>query len=109
MRSTFITTTAVTVALLGVGTAPAMAHPRLSEAQIDAANHANTMRLLAIKHQRDEQTAPPQTASVVRVPVASDGFDWVDGAIGAGLTATVLLAAAGMGSARRHTTMTVSS
>jgi hypothetical protein len=111
MRSTFITSTAVTVALFGIGAAPAMAHPRLSEAQVDAANHAATMLLLAAKHERDAESvvpAPPQIARVVRVPVARDGFDWVDGSIGAGLTGALLLGAAGLGSARRHAAMVAS-
>jgi len=111
MRRTLITT-AVTVALFGLGAAPAMARPGLSPAQVDAANRANTMRVLAIKHQRDAdvvRSAPPQTARVVRVPVAANGFDWADGAIGAGVTAALLLGAAGVASARRHSTMTASS
>ena len=108
----FTLTTAVTVALLGLGATPAVAHPGLAPAQVDAANHANTMRLLAVKHQRDADAVgsmPPQAARVVRVPVAANGFDWVDGAIGAGVTAALLLGAAGAGSARRRSAMTLSS
>jgi hypothetical protein len=85
-----------------------MARPR-----IDAANHAATMRSLALLEQQLDaeaariaspaKTAPTTTARIV----ASDtGFDWVDGAIGAGLTAAVLLAAGGVESARRRPSTT---
>jgi hypothetical protein len=77
--------------------------------RIDALNHAATMRSLALLHQQlAEQTerisAPAKTApaTTARLVAADDGFHWVDGAVGAGLTATVLIAVAGANSARRR-------
>jgi hypothetical protein len=103
MRSTVITT-AATIALFSLSAGPAAARTDFTPEQVDAANHATAMRELVIQHQREADTvsAPPQTARIVRVPVADTDFDWADGAIGAGLTAALLLGVAGVGTARRH-------
>jgi hypothetical protein len=47
-----------------------------------------------------DATAPAAVAAS-RPPAANDGFNWADGAIGAGATAVLLLSAAGLASARR--------
>jgi hypothetical protein len=94
----FTTVVVATAALaLSPSTAPASTHP---PARVDAANHAGTMRSLArLHHQLDVQaariaaparTAPPATTRIVH---SDEGFSWVDGAIGAGATAALLLAA----------------
>jgi hypothetical protein len=101
LRST-LTTAALSVALLGVGAGSAAARPNVPlERQVEAANHEATMLALALKHERDA-ASPPQSARIVRVPVASNDFDWVDGAIGAGVTAAALLGVAGVDAARRQ-------
>jgi hypothetical protein len=60
--------------------------------------------------ERDTSTAPPPgqpaTVPVVRVTRVSGGaFDWLDAGIGAGLTAALLLGAAGVASLRRRPTL----
>jgi hypothetical protein len=113
MRSTR-TTAILTVALFALGAGPAAAHPEALSNRIDAENHATAMRSLALFHQQIEAdlspvtspAKPTQTVRVVRATVADDGFDWTDGAIGAGLTAALLLAGAGVASARRHPSAT---
>jgi hypothetical protein len=106
MRS--IRTTAVTAALLAVGASPALAHD--SAKRIEAVNHATAMRSIARFHQQiaadlapaTSSVRPTQTVRIVRAPAADDGFDWADGAIGAGLAAALLLAGTGVASVRRH-------
>jgi hypothetical protein len=105
------TTAILTVALISLGAGPAAAQPQASPKRIEAENHAAAMRSVArFRQQIDAGTArvaspapsaPPRTVTVVRAPVAGDGFDWTDGAIGAGLTAALLLTGAGVASARR--------
>ena len=80
MRST-LTTSIVTLALLGGSAGPAAAHPLPGD------------------------PAPIPIVRVTRAPVADNGFDWADGAIGAAVTAALLLGAAGMASVRRTPTL----
>jgi hypothetical protein len=53
----------------------------------------NSPRIVVVK-------AEPQTR-----PALTSGFDWVDAGIGAGLTASLLLGAAGLASVRRRPTL----
>jgi hypothetical protein len=53
--------------------------------------------------------AEPSRVQIVRVtktPAADGGYSWAEGAIGAGLTAVVLLGAAGVAAGRRHPRVT---
>jgi hypothetical protein len=102
------TTTVLTAALLAAGASPALAQE--SAKRIEAENHQAAMRSIGRFQQQiaadlAPQTSPAkatQTVRVVRSTVADDGFDWADGAIGAGLAAALLLAGTGLASARRH-------
>ncbi len=115
MRSTLITAV-LALALLALSAGPAAARPDVSSNRIDAANHATAMRSLASFKQQiaadlERVTSPAPTAAartvrIVRVPVTDNGFNWLDGAIGAGLTAALLLTGAGLASARRHPSAT---
>ena len=108
MRFTVITNTVVAGTLLTLSPGSAIAGTDDVPNRVDAINHANTMRSLARLHEQlAEQTernaapvkvAPPSTVRIVR---DETGFSWVDGAVGGGLTAAVLLAAAGAQTARR--------
>jgi hypothetical protein len=93
-----------------VDTARAPRGPHLSASQIDAANHALAIRSLHRLDRGAATVAPPaQPAAVpiVRVTrVVGGGFDWGDAGIGAGLTAVLLLGAAGVASVRRTPTIT---
>jgi hypothetical protein len=79
MRST-LTTSIVAVALLAGSTGPAAARPFPAD------------------------PAPVPIVRVTQAPVADDGFKWADGALGAGVTAALLLGAAGLASVRRAPT-----
>jgi hypothetical protein len=110
------TTAILAVALFSLGAGPAAAHPEALANRVDADNHAAAMRSLARFHEQIEAdaarvasvapAAPARTVSIVRAPVSGDGFDWTDGAIGAGVTAALLLAGAGAASARRRPSST---
>jgi hypothetical protein len=107
MRSTL--TAAVAVLALAFSTGTAFAGTNVPPDQVDAANHALTMRSLArLRQQVDVQVAriasPPRTApaTTARLVPTDRGFSWADGAVGAGVTAALLLAAAGVQSARRR-------
>jgi hypothetical protein len=107
----FTLTTAIAAAALlssGAGTALASTNDGPPN-RIDALNHAATMRSLALLHEQLEAqgnriSARPKTApaTTARIVAAGDGFRWVDGAIGAGVTAAALLTVAGVDSARRR-------
>jgi hypothetical protein len=110
----FTLTTSAVVAALALSPGAALANTDDPPNRVDADNHATTMHSLAVLHEQLEaraeriaspvKTAPTTTARIV---ATDSGFDWVDGAIGAGLAATVLLlAAGGVESARRHPTTT---
>jgi hypothetical protein len=104
-----LTTSVVVASLVAVSPAAAFASTDGPPNRIDAANHAATMHSLAVLHEQLEAraeriAAPPKTAAptTARIVATDSGFSWVDGAIGAGLTAAALLAAGGLQSARRH-------
>ena len=129
MRSTFVTSIAA-VAVLAAGAAPAAARPQVPPSRIEAANrvpavrsqalqgglHSETTagfpgertqdpRALANSSSLAGTTAPPRPVVTARARVADAGFDWVDAGIGAGLSAALLLGAAGVASARRRPTL----
>jgi hypothetical protein len=110
MRFTLTTATVVAALALSPGTALANTDP---PGLIDALDHARTMRSLALLRQHlDEQAAknarPVRTLApaTVRLVRADDGFDWVDGALGAGVTAALVAAAAGAATARHRSSTT---
>jgi len=81
--------------------------------QIAAADHALAMRTQGVEQHRHgsdlstvTSSSRPAPAAIVRVSRTADGgFDWVDAGIGAGLTAALLLGAAGVASVRRRATL----
>jgi hypothetical protein len=66
---------------------------RSPDARDAAEGRLNSPRIVVVR-------AAPQTP-----PALTSGFDWVDAGIGAGLTAALLLGAAGVASARRRPTL----
>src|SRR5690348_14786900 len=123
MRTTLATVSAVALLAAGGGAGPAAARPadarlagtappsrqdataraprgpRLSAGRIEAGlaqrRHADDLPALA-------PSRPPAPAPIVRVTrTAGGGFDWGDAGIGAGLTAALLLGAAGVAAVRR--------
>jgi hypothetical protein len=131
MRATLTTVSAVALLAAGAGSAAARpadtplaattsppqrvvsarapGGPHVSAGRIDAANHALAIqRLNRLSGVGSTGASPAQPAAVpiVRVTrVASGGFDWTDAGIGAGLTAVLLLGAAGVASVRRNPTI----
>ena len=109
-----LTTSVVVASLAAVSPATALASTDDGPPnRIDALNHAATMRSLALLHeqlseQAERISAPAKTApaTTARLVATDDGFRWVDGAVGAGLTAAVLIAVAGADCARRRPSMT---
>jgi hypothetical protein len=109
MRFT-LRTALVVAALLALSAGTAFADPA---DRVDAANHARAMHSLAVLHQQldaqAERIAAPHRsapATTARVAATDQGFNWVDGAIGAGLTAALVLAAAAVTSARHRSSTT---
>ncbi len=107
MRFT-VSTALVVAALLALSAGTANAD---TPDRIDAANRATTMHSLAVLHQQlDAQAAriasPHHSAPATTARIADQGFNWVDGTIGAGLTAALLLTAAGVTSARHRPSTT---
>jgi hypothetical protein len=103
MRATL--STVATVGLLAAGTGTAVARPDVQTARDDAALHAQAVRaqgahLAAVASAT--QHRPPATVQFTRSPLPDGGFDWADAGIGAGLTAALLLSAAGVSIARRQ-------
>ncbi|MDA0164059.1 hypothetical protein OM076_27550 [Solirubrobacter ginsenosidimutans] len=103
-----LTTSVLVASLVAVSPAAALASTDGPPNRIDAASHARTMHSLAVLHEQldaraEAIAAPAKTApaTTTRIVTVSEGFSWVDGAIGAGVTAAVLLAAAGAQAARR--------
>jgi hypothetical protein len=104
MRSTL--TTASVVALLATGAGSAAARP------IDPTDgaRARPMQPTASQAVRDHEhgVARPSRSAVaayapsVHVTRLTDGFDWADAGIGAGLAAALLLSAAGASALRRQ-------
>jgi hypothetical protein len=131
MRATLTTVSAVALLAAGAGSAAARpadtplagttspppqvvaAHaprgPHMSAGRIDAAEHALAIRRLnRLNGVPSTGASPVQPAAVpiVRVTrVVGGGFDWGDAGIGAGLTAVLLLGAAGVASVRRTPTI----
>jgi hypothetical protein len=112
MRTTI--TTASLVALLATGAGSAAASPR-----VDPGIHAQGLRYKAEAAYYLHHTTSPNAQDVARgvypgmrpaqpartVAVARSGFDWGDAGIGAGLTAALLLSAAGAAAVlRQHPT-----
>jgi hypothetical protein len=92
-----------------VVTARAPHGPHVSASRIDAANHALVVSRLSRLDGVASTGAPMAqagTAPIVRVTRVTGGFDWGDAGIGAGLTAALLLSAAGVASLRRTPTIT---
>jgi hypothetical protein len=93
-----------------VVTAAAPRGPHTSASRLDAANHALAIRRLNRLDGVASTKAPPAqqaAAPIVHVTrLAGGGFDWADAGIGAGLTAVLLLGAAGVASVRRTPTIT---
>ena len=108
MRATLTTLTAA--ALLAAGAGSAAARPAdLPVAHSDAARHAQAVRTQPVNHLGGDrptvaspaQPAPAPIVRVARAPLADGGFDWADAGIGAGLSAALLLGAAGVAVIRR--------
>ena len=72
----------------------------------DALRHAAAMRSVAAHELAADGPARVQIVRVTKTPAADDGYNWADGAIGAGLTAVLLLGAAGVAAGRRHPKVT---
>ena len=105
-RAAFATVSVV--AVLATGAGPAFAHTDTPSGRPGVAAHTTVMPSQSV---RDEQNAavaasrePLPQASVRVTRVAGGGFDWTDAAIGAGLTAALLLSGAGLSSLRRQHT-----
>ena len=106
MRATL--TTVAVVGLLAAGAGPAAARPADSPADYGgaASRHAATTPSVGVQHRYlgNEAAVLPTTHSstaapavhVTRTQIADDGIDWTDVGIGAGLTAALLLAGAGV-------------
>ena len=108
-----LTTSVVVASLVAFSPATALANTDGPPNRIDALNHAATMHSLAVLHEQlqaraERIAAPPKTvaATTTRLVATDSGFDWADGAIGAGLAAAVLLTAGGLQSVRRHPSTT---
>ena len=113
MRATL--TTICAAALLAAGAGSAAARPAdMPVHRSDAARHAQALRTQSVNYHHlggDRPTvaspAQPAPAPIVRVIRAADGgFDWADAGIGAGLSAALLLSAAGVSALRRQHALT---
>jgi hypothetical protein len=105
MRATV--TTAAVVGLLAAGASPAAARPADSLADYGGPGprHAAATPSVGVQHRYlGNDAALPTTHSstaapavhVTRTQIADDGIEWADVGIGAGLTAALLLAGAGV-------------
>jgi hypothetical protein len=119
MRATLSTVAVVALLAAGAGAGGASARTDTATGRADAARRAAAMRAQGLHDARrpaaqslhDERLAAvassrePSPAPSVRVTrVADGGFDWADAGIGAGLTAALLLSAAGVSTLRRQHT-----
>ncbi len=109
-------TTASLIALLATGAGSAAASPR-----IDPGVHAQGLRYKAEATYYVHHTSSPNAQDVAHgvypgmspaqpaqtVEVAGSGFHWGDAGIGAGLTAVLLLSAAGAAALRRQHPATI--
>jgi hypothetical protein len=105
-------TTVSAVALLAAGAGSAAARPAdMLLHRSDAARHVQAIGTQPVNYRHlggdrptvasPTQRAPAPIVRVTRAPLADGGFDWADAAIGAGLTAALLLGAAGVAAIRR--------
>jgi len=103
---TMLTSSIVAVGLLAGGAGPALAGQADPSRVSDALRHAAAMRSVAAHELAADGPARVQIVRVTKTPAADDGYSWADGAIGGGLTAALLLGAAGVAAGRRHPRVT---